>query len=310
MIMPASPPSHASIVVVGSLNLDLVMHVPRMPLEGETLRSTWSGSLCGGKGANQAVACARMGAPVAMIGRLGDDPAGLMLRSALAKESINLDSLIATPETASGAAVFLLTPDGQNRIIIVGGANALLTPDDISTHSGQFDSAGLLLCQLEVPLETVAAAIACAAARDIPALLNPAPALPLPPEILTRTKYLIPNESEATALTGILVDGPDMAARAAQALLQQGVGHVIVTLGAAGIMIADHQGCRHRPALPTNVIDTTAAGDSFIGGFATGIIEGLGIDDAAALGLGAAAICVSRAGAQVSLPYRSELKAP
>ena len=296
-----------SILVVGSLNLDLVMHVSRMPVAGETLATEESATLCGGKGANQAVACARLGAPVSMIGRLGDDPAGLMLRTALAEEAIALDGVATTPGTASGIAVVILTPDGQNRILIVGGANALLSPADIAGHGGQFDAAGLLVCQLEVPLETVATAIASAAARKVPVLLNPAPARKLPAEMLAQIDYLIPNETEATSLSGVEVRDVDSAKAAALALRRQGVRRVVVTLGAAGIMIADEQGCRHMAALPTNVVDTTAAGDSFIGGFATGIVEGMGIDEAAGLGLRAARVCVSRAGAQASLPRRAEL---
>jgi ribokinase len=305
--MSAVPTRPSGILLVGSLNLDLVMQVAHMPVNGETLISSGSGNFCGGKGANQAVACARMGTPVAMIGRLGDDPAAMTLRAGLAAENIALDGVIATPGAPSGIAVILLTPDGQNRIIVASGANALLTPADLSTHRSAFDDACLLVMQLEVPLETVAAAMAEAKARGIPVLLNPAPAVPLPPALLAGTHYLIPNESETAILTGMAVDGPDSAAAAAKALRARGVDTVIVTLGAAGILIADDRGCRHRPALPTTVVDTTAAGDSFIGGFAAGIVEGLGTDEAAGLGLKAARICVSRAGAQASLPYRSEL---
>jgi ribokinase len=303
--MGANAPSR--ILVLGSLNLDLVLQVPRMPEGGETLASEGSASFCGGKGANQAVACARLGVPVSMIGRVGDDPAGLMLRAALAQEAIALEGVATTANTASGVAVVILTPDGQNRILLAGGANALLSPADVAAQDAQFDGAGLLVCQLEVPLDTIAAAIMTATARDVPVLLNPAPARPLPAEMLGRIDYLIPNESEATSLTGIGVGDPDSAARAALALRQQGVRCAIITLGAAGIMIADAQGCRHMPAMPTAVVDTTAAGDSFIGGFATGIAEGLALDDAARLGLRAARICVSRAGAQASLPRRHEL---
>jgi ribokinase len=297
----------SSILVIGSLNLDLVLHVARMPAAGETLASEESATFCGGKGANQAVACARMGAAVSMIGRVGDDPAGLMLRAALAGEGIALDGVIATGGSASGTAVILLTPDGQNRIVLAEGANGLLTPEDVAAHSALFDSAGIVVCQLEIPLATVQAAFALAAARGVPSLLNPAPARTLPAELLDGIDYLVPNESEASALAGIDVRGEASAARAVIALRERGVRNVIITLGALGIMIADKNGCRHMPALPSKVVDTTAAGDSFIGGFATGISEGLGIDDAASLGLRVARLCVSRVGAQASLPRRHEL---
>ncbi len=295
------------ILVLGSLNLDIVLRMPRMPLAGETLASEHSATFHGGKGANQAVACARMGARVAMLGRLGDDPAAAMLRAGLTQEQIDERAVLATPDTASGTAVIILTPDGQNRILLIAGANARLSPDDVAAHGMLIDTAGLLVCQLEVPLETVTAAVERAAAEGVKVLLNPAPARALPPELLARIDYLIPNETEATLLTGITVFGPESATRAAQALRGQGVGTVVITLGGAGILIADGDGCRHLPALPANVVDTTAAGDSFIGGFATGLVEGLHTDAAARLGLAAARLCVSREGAQAALPRREEL---
>jgi ribokinase len=295
------------ILVLGSLNLDIVLYMPRMPAAGETLATDGSATFCGGKGANQAVACARMGAPAAMIGRLGDDPGGQMLRTAIAAESVALDGVATTVGAATGTAVIVLTPDGQNRIFLVGGANTLLSPNDVAVHGARIDSAGLLVCQLEVPMETVAAAIARAVGQGVPVLLNPAPARDLPPFMLAQLDYLIPNETEASLLTGIAVSDPLSAERAAVHLRGQGVGCVVITLGAAGILIADAQGCRHMPAIPATVVDTTAAGDSFIGGFATGILEGLSTDDAARRGLRAAGLCVGRAGAQASLPYRREL---
>ncbi len=295
------------IVVLGSLNLDLVYRMSRMPEAGETLASEESAIFCGGKGANQAVACARMGAAVSMLGRVGDDPAGHKLRAALVEEGIALSGVITTPATLSGTAVIFLTPDGQNRIVLAGGANARLSPQDVAAHAAEFDDARILVCQLEVPLETVEAAAALAAARGVPLLLNPAPARALPDDLLRHVAYLVPNESEISALTGTVVCDVDSAKQAAGLLLERGVGCVIVTLGASGIVVADGKGFRHMPAMPTTVVDTTAAGDGVIGGFATGIAEGLSVDDAAHLGLSVARVCVSRAGAQASLPHRHEL---
>jgi ribokinase len=300
-------PARPRIVVLGSLNLDLVFQMSRMPAAGETLASEASAIFCGGKGANQAVACARMGAAVSMIGRVGDDPAGDKLRGALAEEGIGLDGVITTPGVLSGTAVIFLTPDGQNRIVLAGGANALLSPEDVAAHATEFDGARLLVCQLEVPPETVAAAATLAAARGVPLLLNPAPAGTLPNDLLRHVAYLVPNESEASALTGAVVRDVASAKHAAGLLLERGVECAIITLGALGIVMADEKGFRHLPAIPTTVVDTTAAGDSFIGGFATGIAEGLSVDDAARLGLNVARVCVSRAGAQASLPRRDEI---
>lgn len=295
------------IVVLGSLNLDLVFWVPRMPDAGETLASTDSGTFCGGKGANQAVACARMGANVTMLGRVGNDPAGQMLRNALAQEGISIDGVQLTENCGSGTAVIILTPDGQNRILLAAGANGKLSAGDIATHKTAFDNVALFMCQLEVPLETVEAGVAMAARRDIPVLLNPAPARELSDSLLAQVDYLVPNETEAAALAGISVADDVSAARAAQSLRARGVECVVITRGGAGVTIADSLGCRHLPALPANVVDTTAAGDSFIGGFATGLSEGLTVDEAAALGLKVARLCVSRVGAQASLPRRHEI---
>jgi ribokinase len=297
----------ARIALLGSLNLDLVLHMPRMPAAGETLASDSSAIFCGGKGANQAVACARMGADVAMIGRLGDDPSATMLRAALTAEGIDDKGVVTTANTASGTAVILLTPDGQNRIMLIGGANAAVSAADIASQADAFEGANLLICQLEVPMDAVNAAIDHARALGIPVLLNPAPARELAAALIAKIDYLIPNEPEAALLTGIAVDGLDSALAAAQALRGQGARNVIVTLGAAGILILDATGHRHLPALPAEVVDTTAAGDSFIGGFAAGIVEGLSLDEAAQLGLRAARVCVGRAGAQAALPYRSEV---
>lgn len=299
--------SGLAILVLGSLNLDLVLQMPRMPAAGETLASDDSATFCGGKGANQAVACARMGASVAMLGRIGDDPSGAMLRDALVAESIAVGGVAITENCSSGTAVILLTPDGQNRILLVPGANARLSEADIARHAAAFDTARLLVCQLEVPLETVEAGVALAASRGVPVMLNPAPARALPDTLLAQVDYLVPNEPEAAALTGIAVEDDASAEAAARALLARGVRCVALTRGASGVTIADGEGCRHLPALPTAVVDTTAAGDSFIGGFATGLSEGLAVDNAARLGLQVARICVGRAGAQASLPYRREL---
>lgn len=295
------------LLVLGSLNLDLVLDVPRMPDSGETLASDRSATFCGGKGANQAVACARMGANVAMLGRVGTDPSGQMLRSALAVEGIVVEGVLETPGYSSGIAVIILTPDGQNRILLAAGANGQVSANDVADHAAAIDGAAMLVCQLEVPLVAVEAGVAAAAARGVPVLLNPAPARALPDTLLAKVDYLVPNETEAGELTGIAVIDNASAKAAAQALLERGVRCVVLTRGAAGITVADAKGVRHMAALLADVVDTTAAGDSFIGGFATGLCEGLDIDAAAQLGLKVARLCVSREGAQASLPYRAQL---
>ncbi len=296
-----------AILVLGSLNLDLVFWMPRVPDAGETLASTDSATFCGGKGANQAVACARMGAAVTMLGRIGSDPAGQMLRTALAEEGIAVDRVLVADGCASGTAVIVLTPDGQNRILLAAGANGELSAVDVAAHEAAFSDAKMLVCQLEVPLEAIEAGVAMAAARGIPVLINPAPARAMSDALLAQVDYLVPNETEAAALTGISVVDDASAELAAQSLRARGAGCVVITRGEAGITIADAQGCRHMPALPADVVDTTAAGDSFIGGFATGLSEGMTVGEAAALGLKVARHCIGRIGAQASLPRRHEI---
>jgi ribokinase len=299
--------SKPKILILGSIYCDIFLHVSHAPAAGETLTSTGSATYCGGKGANQAVACARLGADVAFLCRVGDDPASTMIRAAMTVEGIAEDLILPTPETPSGTAIVILTPDGQNRIILIGGANAAISPADVAAHEAAFAGAALMVCQMEIPLDTAAAGIAMAGAHGVKVVLNPAPAVKLPREILGQVDYLIPNESEAAILTGIDVHDVPSATAAALWLRGQGARNVIVTLGGAGILIADEAGCRHMPALPANVVDTTGAGDSFTGGFVTGLGEGLGIDEAAMLGLRVARICVSRNGAQASLPRRDEI---
>src|SRR5277367_259311 len=246
--------TRAKLLVLGSLNLDLVLHVPRMPAAGETLASDASATFCGGKGANQAVACARMGAAVSMIGRIGDDPAGAMLRTALTDEGIDPAGVVVTEGVASGTAAILLTPDGQNRIILAAGANGRVSPKDVAAQATLFEAAHMLVCQLEVPLESVEAATTLAASFGVRVLLNPAPARVLPPELLARVDYLVPNESEAATLTCTNVRDVASATEAALVLRRQGVGVVVITLGASGILVTDDRGSRHMPALPTDVV--------------------------------------------------------
>jgi ribokinase len=306
-MMPQQP--SAGILVVGSLNLDIVMRVPRMPEPGETLASEQSAVHCGGKGANQAVACARLGAPVSMIGLAGTDAAGQTLRDQLELEGVDCENVGRTPAGPSGIAVVMVTANGENRITLAPGANALLTPDHIQSAATAFQRAKLLLCQLETPMETVESAVAHAKRAGVTVILNaaPAPALPLAAALLGTLDYLVVNEIEATSLTGIAVHNVEDARRAARWLRDEGARHVIVTLGASGAVVMAPDQDFHVPAMATPVVDTTAAGDTFIGGLAVGLMEGRSLSEAVSVGINAAAICVSRAGAQSSMPLRREV---
>lgn len=295
------------IVVIGSINMDLVLRVPRMPLPGETLTGGAFQTIAGGKGANQAVACARLGStPVAMIGCLGDDAFGQTLRAALVADHIDVSHVTMLPGVASGIASILVDANGQNSIVIAGGANDLLTPAHIDAAMPLLSRASIVVLQLETPLATVEHAIAVAHSLGKTVVLNPAPAASLPAAVLAHVDYLVPNEIEAA----MLLDGGHAADHAASAAALRALGsrNVLVTLGAQGVHAALEAGSQDFPAQAVKAVDTTAAGDTFIGGFVAALATGA--SPAAAIGLGqrAAAIGVTRQGAQTSIPYLHELE--
>ena len=295
------------IVVVGSLNMDLVMRLERVPEGGETLRGREFRTVPGGKGANQAVACARMGGRVMMVGQVGDDAYGRILCEGLAADGIDASAVKRHPAVGTGVAMILVEDNGQNRIILDAGANGALTGAHLDALRATIEGAGLLITQLEVPLPVVRHAVALARQAGVPVLLNPAPAAALEPGLLAQVDLLVPNESEAALLCGFPVTDLDTAYAAARQFRAQGVGRVLVTLGERGVAVVDGRGERHFPAFQVDAVDTTAAGDSFIGGLAIGLSEGLELDAALQLGQRASALCVTRAGAQPSIPYRREL---
>jgi ribokinase len=296
------------IVVVGSLNMDLVMRTPRVPQGGETIHGHEFSTLPGGKGANQAVACARLGGRVSMIGQVGDDGFGKTLRDGLSADGIDVSGVGQTAVVGTGVAMILVEDVGQNRIVLAAGANGALTPADIDGCAATIGGAAMLVVQLEVPLPVVRRAIGIACAAQVPVLLNPAPAAPLPDDIWPQVDILVPNESEASQLSGVSVCDAASAFAAARVFRQRGVACVLVTLGANGVAVVDDGGERHLPAQVVKAVDTTAAGDTFIGGLCAGLVEGLSIDEAVALGQRASALCVTRHGAQPSIPYRRELQ--
>ncbi|MDR3435761.1 ribokinase [Telmatospirillum sp.] len=296
-----------TVVVVGSLNMDLVLRVPRVPEAGETLTGSGFSVIPGGKGANQAVACARLGARVAQIGRVGLDAFGEQLLATMAADGVDISHISTDNQSATGVAMILVDATAQNRIILAPGANATLAAVHLDAALTSIEQAAMVILQLEVPLATVEYAIGLAGRAKRPVLLNPAPAQPLPDRLWPAIEYLVPNESEASLLTGIAVHDPRSAADAAEALRARGVRHVLVTLGEQGVLIAGPDGTRHLPAQPVKAVDTTAAGDTFIGGFAAGLLEGMSLDDAVRLGQRAAALCVTRPGAQPAIPFRAEL---
>ena len=299
----------ANVVVIGSLNMDLVTRAPRLPVGGETLIGHSFATVSGGKGANQAVAAARLGAQVAMVGCVGNDDYGVQLRDALLAEQIDCQA-VSVVEDSSGVALIVVDDNSQNAIVIVAGANGAMTPAVIDQFDAVLQAADVVICQLEIPDATVGHALKRARALGKTVILNPAPASrPLPADWFTAIDYLIPNESEATALSGLPVDSLESAEKAASHLIAMGAGKVIITLGAEGSLFANGQGFEHFPAPKVKAVDTTAAGDTFVGGFAAALAAGKSEAEAIRYGQIAAALSVTRAGAQPSIPTQSDVQA-
>jgi ribokinase len=295
------------ISVVGSANMDLVFRTPRMPLIGETIAGGDFHQIPGGKGANQAVAAARLGAAVKFIGRVGDDAFGARLRDCLMSDAIDVSDLAITPETATGVAGIIVDASGHNCIVLAPGANERLSIADIEHAAQSIRDSQLLICQLETPLVTVTAAIALAHEIKIAVILNPAPARELTDNLLQKVSYLIVNEVEAGQLSGVEVTDTASAQLAASKLLARGVGAVLLTMGKHGVFIADPGTAKFIPGIVVEVVDTTAAGDTFVGAFAVGIANGLSFETASIEAQYAAALTVTRLGAQTSIPHRQEV---
>jgi ribokinase len=242
-----------------------------------------------------------------MIGRIGEDDFGQQLRQGLLNDSILLDHLTVAQGTTTGVALIMVDDSGQNRILIVSGANGTLSVDHIEAARELIERSEIVIVQLEIPLPTVVSAVELAARAGKKVLLNPAPAQALPATLLSLVDYLVLNEGEAACLSGIEVTDTTSAATAAHALFALGVRHVLLTLGSQGVIITDANGARHYPAPAVRAVDTTAAGDTFIGALAVGLVERMSLDSAAQLAVKAASLSVTRAGAQTSIPYRSEI---
>jgi ribokinase len=297
-----------SIVVVGSINMDLVLPCARLPLPGETVMGRAFRTEPGGKGANQAVAAARLGARVAFVGCVGDDAFGARLVAGFQAEGIDTSHVRRIADTATGIAMIQVDDQGQNSIVLGPGANEALAVAQVDAAAALIAAAGLLVCQLETPLAATQRAIEIAHAAGVPVLLNPAPALALPAALLRQVDVLVPNEGEAALLTGLPMQGRAGAAEAAAQLRQAGCATVLITLGADGVLVADAQGSRHHPAPQVTVRDTTGAGDTFIGAYAAARVAGEGLDAAIAFAQRAAAFSVQRLGAQAAMPTQAGLR--
>lgn len=298
----------AQITVIGSLNMDLVVRAPRIPQPGETIIGSDFHTVPGGKGANQAVAAARLGAQVSMVGRVGNDTFGNLLLENLAAARVDHHLVVQDPEAATGVALIVVDDAGENSIVVASGANMRLSPADVEAAEEAIAAADVVLLQLETPLETVIRAAEIAHAHEVTVILNPAPARPLPEKLLTLVDVLVPNENETSILTGMVVDNMDAYKAAARALRAAGIKTVILTLGEQGALVASEQGMMLFPTFSVTPVDTTAAGDAFLGGFAVALAEEKPLSEAVEWGNAAGALATTKLGAQPSLPTRKELE--
>jgi ribokinase len=297
------------ILVVGSSNTDMIIRVPRIPRPGETVLGGEFAMAAGGKGANQAVAAARAGGRVTLVARIGDDVFGREALAGFGRDGIDTRFVLKTPGTPSGIALITVDARGENSISVASGANAELSVADVEAAGQAFAAADVLLLQLESPLAAVETAVRIAGERRVPAILNPAPARPLGDDLLRRVAILTPNEHEAELLTGIAVADDRSARAAARRLRDRGPGTVIITLGERGVYALAEGFEAFAPAFKVAPVDTTAAGDVFNGTLAVALAEKRPLPDALRFAQAAAAISVTRPGAQPSAPARTEILA-
>lgn len=297
------------IVVIGSANVDMIVRVPRLPGPGETVGGGRFAQAFGGKGANQAVAAARAGGRVAFLARVGTDDLGKAMLKAYQREGIDASLVESTSAAASGTALILIDARGENAIAVAPGANDLLTPADIDAAAAAIRSAAMVVLQMEIPAASVRRTLEIAQAAGVPVLFNFAPAGSTEVPVSAAMTGLVVNETEAQALTGASVTGVASAFAAAKGLRARGPGFVAVTLGREGACVAGPEGEFHIPARRVEPVDTTAAGDTFCGALAATLVEGRGLRAAMEFATAAAAISVTRLGAQPSIPTRAEIEA-
>ena len=297
------------IVVLGGINIDLIALAPRVPSPGETIPGDDFYTTPGGKGGNQAVAAARLGADVSMIGRVGGDIFGPGLLEDLRKDGVDVSGVAVDPDRASGVAFILLDSERQNRIVAVYGANAACDEEQLRAACLAMDGADTLLLQQETDVNLSLAAAEYARAKGVRVVWDPAPVRDLPVEAYSNVDILTPNQTEARALCGIEVSDVDSAERAALTLVEEGIPTAIVKLGELGACYATATGSGHVPSFKAEPVDTVAAGDAFGAGVAVALGEGVPLEEAVRFGCAAGALAVTRAGAQAAMPYRAEVEA-
>ncbi len=299
----------ADVFVVGSINQDFVLNVERRPEPGETVTDARLSKGNGGKGANQAAAAALLGAQVAFLGRVGDDGFGEPLVEALAEKGVDTSLIEATPGSSTGTAVITVTPDGENAITVAPGANRSLTAEDVDDAAEAIGGARVLVAQMEVSPEVVLRAVEVAARQGTRALVNLAPPFEVPRELLEKLDPLVVNEHEAAFLLGERVEGVDGALSAASELLALGPRSVVITVGKDGAVFSDGESTEHLPAPRVDVVDTTGAGDAFVGALAARLAREDSLEDAVAYAVRAGAAAVTKEGAQGALPTTDVVEA-
>jgi ribokinase len=299
-----------TVTIFGSINMDLVVQSPHLPMPGETIGGSTFFTAPGGKGANQAVACARLGTATRMVGRVGGDVFGNALRQSLADNGVVVDGVLTDSNQPSGVALITVSAEGENTIVIVPGANGQMGVEDVG-RMGNLDANSLLLLQLEIPLNAVITAAQAARQQRVTIILDPAPARTLPVELYSLVSIITPNETEAEKLTGISLATDSAIELAGNLLLERGVGAVVIKLGGRGVyaqQVGEANG-RFYPAFKVKAIDTVAAGDAFNGGLAAALAEGKPFEEALRWGMATGAISTTRPGAQPSMPGRKEVLA-
>lgn len=297
-----------NIVVIGSLNMDIVVKVDRIPKVGETVLGRDFKTIPGGKGANQAVSAAKLKGNVSMIGRVGRDAFGEELLNNLEKENVNIKGVKKDREEATGIAMINVNKEGNNNIVVAPGANYKCSTDDIEDFEDLIAAAKVMVLQLEIPMETIEYATKLAKKHDIKVILNPAPAAPIKKEVLEDIYLLTPNETELELLTGMKVTNEEEAKAAAKELIKIGIKRIVVTLGEKGALLVDHDNAQLIQAHQVKAVDTTAAGDSFTGALAVSIAEGKDAKEAILFANAVAALSVTKEGAQTSLPSLEEVE--